>query len=676
MRMLSRLLQIVAKPASGAAATRDAATAELESTLSEADRQFQAGDLPRAETSYARVLQLDPGHARAHYMLSEVALKQGDIGRALTMVNEAIALEPANAGFHSWLASLHASRATPSEAIRAYQEAIRLKPDMPEWHAKLGALLAEAGRLTEALAAYRARLAASPEDARAHFDLGDVLLRLGQLKPAESALRQAASMAPEAAGVQFYLAMVLRDQGRPVEAEESARRAVAIAPDMPQGWFALGSVLSRQAKHVEAAQQYRKAISLIPDYDAAWDGLLFSMNYSDQWSPREVYEAHLEWGRRFPETPARTVTTSSARPPRPRVRIGYLSPDFRHHSVTYFIEPVLEHHDPARFEVFCYDTGTRNDVVTTRLKGRVEHWRSMARVSHEDLERVLRADELDILVELSGHSDEHRLPVLARRVAPVQVTYLGYPNTTGLPTIDYRVTDALADPQGDSDNLHVETLVRLPGSFLCYRPPERGESPPPRPFRRKGHITFGSFNNFPKITPTCIALWAEVLSRVPASRLLIKTHGLQDPGLRALLMRQFNQAGVGNDQLSILPPTPDHREHLQAYGEVDIALDTFPYHGTTTTLDALWMGVPVITLAGDRHASRVGVSIMSALELTELVARTPDRYVEAAVQLACNVDELERLSGSFRRRLTSSPITDGRGFAAKLETAYLEMLPR
>jgi protein O-GlcNAc transferase len=341
--------------------------------------------------------------------------------------------------------------------------------------------------------------------------------------------------------------------------------------------------------------------------------------------------------------------------------------------VPYFIEPVLRSHDRDRFEIFCYHSDAREDPVTTRLKGWVKNWRPVGGASDTQLESVLREDGLDILVELSGHTDGHRLAVLARRVAPIQITYLGYPNTTGLAAIDYRLTDRRADPPGESDQLHSEKLVRLPKTFLCYSPPETGGHSRMAPFRRNGHVTFCSFNNFRKISPACITLWAQVLSRVPNSKLLIKTFGLQEPGLRASLLEQLKHAGAGSDQVAFAAPTPGHRDHMETYGEADVALDTFPYNGTTTTLDALWMGVPVITLAGDRHASRVGLSILSAVELTEFAARTPDEYVAAAVELAVNPGKVEQLRGSLRERLASSPLTDGGSFTAELENAYLEM---
>ncbi len=672
MSLLSRLRRRSSTAALAAVAS-DADSKEWRAVLSQANEQFQAGNLEAARTSFTRVLTLDPLHALAHYMLSAIARHHGDLESALNLAQRAITLEPTNADFHLGLGGIYASQRRLAEAIRSYQEAVRLKPEITEWRLELAAMLIRAGRLDEAMAVYEAGRVAGPPDARAYFNLGEALLKRRQLNEAEQALQQAAIMAPGAGGIQFYLAIACREQDRLMDAETAARRAIALAPDMPQGWFALGSVLTRQAKHVEAVEHYREAISLLPEYEAARDGLLCTMNYSEHWSPREIYDAHVQWGQRFAKV-GPTPVALSRRPGSRHIRVGYLSPDCRQHPVSHFIEPVLRHHDRGRFDVFCYHSDPREDAVTTRLKGWVKNWRSLGGASDAELEKVLREDGLDILVELSGHTDGHRLGVLARRVAPIQITYLGYPNTTGLAAIDYRITDSIADPLGESDELHVEKLARLPESFLCYSPPDVGDSSRIPPFRRNAHMTFGSFNNLPKITPMCVTLWAKVLSRVPESKLFVKTYGLGDPGPRALLLEQLSKAGIASDRVTIAGPTRAHRDHMEAYGEVDIALDTFPYHGTTTTLDALWMGVPVITLAGDRHASRVGASILTALGLTEFVARTPDEYVSAAAQLAGNADKLDKLGRSLRRRLTASSLTDGPGFTVRLEAAYLNML--
>jgi len=595
---------------------------------------------------------------------------EADIESAINAIQHAARLEPLNADIHARMGRLLRLQQRVEEAIDAFQLAMQLDPNVPEWRMELATMLVTAGRLDEAVAAHQAPHQVE-RDARAYCDLGHALLVTRRFTEAEQALRRAASLAPESGGIQFYLAVACRDQDRLIDAEDAARKATEVAPDMPQGWFALGSTLTRQGRHEEAVEHFRQAIELMPEYEAARDGLLCAMNYSEHWSAREISDAHFEWGQRFP--PCERASSFSTRSSKRRIRVGYLSPDFRQHPVSYFIEPVLRHHDKERFEVFCYHSDVREDQTTAGLEGLVKNWRRLGGAADAELEDALREDCLDILVELSGHTDGHRLPVLARRVAPIQVTYLGYPNTTGLQAMDYRITDAHADPPGESDHLHIERLVRLQNTFLCYSSPEPSSCSPVAPFRRKGHVTFCSFNNFRKISPTCIKLWAGVLTSVPNSKLLIKTFGLQDPHLRNSLIRRFERAGVHANRVSIAAPIHNHRDHMAAYEEADVALDTFPYNGTTTTLDALWMGVPVVTLAGDRHASRVGLSILSTVGLFECIAKTPEEYVAAAVGLAGNVDRLDLLHRSLRERLQHSPLMDGRRFTADLEEAYLQM---
>jgi len=637
--------------------------------MAAANRHFLAGELDAARELYLQVLEQRPLHAKALHMLSGIHAAHGNLEMALKLEREAIALQPANAVFHLSLGRLLRTQSLHEQAVDAYRRALQLGPSQHEWRLELDATLIQAGRIDEAVLGY-ARV--KPPDARAYFDLGEALHGAAHYKEAEKAFLQSAAMAPEFGGIHACLAMALRGQGRPVDAEAPARRATEVAPDMPQGWFVLGSVLAMQGRHLEAVEHYRRAISLLPEYDDAWDCMLLCMHYSEAFSPRQLFAAHASWGTRFPEVAPLPVRPSH-RAVGHRLRVAYLSGDFFQHPVAQFLEPALRAHDRSRFEILCYHVGACEDAWTMRLKSYPEHWRRLRAVSDDDLEKVLLDDRIDVLVELSGHTQGQRLAVLARRVAPVQVSYLGYPNTTGLKSIDYRITDALADPPGETDALHVERLVRLPETFLCYSPSAVGPDRRTTPLRRRGHVTFGSFNNFAKISAKSIALWAAVLRAVPDSKIMIKARWLQDPGLRASIAARLCEHGIDDSRLVIAEPNPDHRQHMQAYDQVDIALDTFPYHGTTTTLDALWMNVPVITLAGGHHASRVGVSILSNLGLPQLIARSEEEYVALATALASDAHQLDDYARSLRARLKASPLMDGPRFTRHLEGAYLRM---
>jgi predicted O-linked N-acetylglucosamine transferase (SPINDLY family) len=334
------------------------------------------------------------------------------------------------------------------------------------------------------------------------------------------------------------------------------------------------------------------------------------------------------------------------------------------------MEPILSRHDRDRFEVFCYADVSHPDDVTARLRALPVTWRDLAGIGHEAAAELVRADGIDILVDLGGHTRRSRLLVLARRPAPVQVTYLGYPNTTGLTQMDYRLTDAAADPPGESDSLHTEKLVRLPNGFLCYCPP--ADAPAPSRSRDSG-IVFASFNNMAKVTPEAISVWARILASVPGSRLLLKNRALGDRQVARVIAEVFSRCGLDINRLELRAPAAATADHLAVYNEVDIALDTFPYNGTTTTCEALWMGVPVVTWTGDTHAARVGTSIFRRIGLPELVGTSPEEYVRIAVELAGDRVRLKALRTGMRERMEASPLLSAQRITADIEAAYQGM---
>jgi predicted O-linked N-acetylglucosamine transferase (SPINDLY family) len=356
-----------------------------------------------------------------------------------------------------------------------------------------------------------------------------------------------------------------------------------------------------------------------------------------------------------------------------KLKIGYVSPDFRSHAVASFIEPVLAHHDQERFEIFAYYNHGQNDMVTQRLRKYCHHWRNIAAMSDEEVAELIREDEIDFLIDLAGHTGHNRLLVFARKPAPIQVTWLGYPDTTGLSTMDYRITDGFADPVDMTEDFHTEQLIRLPECFSVYHVPEEYPEVSRLPALENGYITFGSFNNFSKTTPEVIALWAKILRSVPDSRLMLKYSGLSDSSMKRMVREAFARLDIHPSRVELLGKDPSHVTHLQRYYQLDIALDTFPYCGTTTTCEALWMGVPVITLAGSSHVSRVGSSLMSNLGYTEMIASSQQKYVAIAVGLAPDIDRLSAIREELRDRMADSPLMDSTRFTQHLENAYKEM---
>ena len=354
-----------------------------------------------------------------------------------------------------------------------------------------------------------------------------------------------------------------------------------------------------------------------------------------------------------------------------RLRIGYVSGDFRTHSVAYFFEPLLQHHNANVVETFCYYNHKIVDDVTNRLMALAEHWRPIVDMSHANVVDLIIADKIDILVDLSGHTAHNSLLVFAQKPAPILVTWLGSPNTTGLSAIDYRFTDVITDPIGETEQFNSETLFRLPNGFHCYGGNETARVNAELPHQNRGHITFGSFNNMSKLTPEVIKVWSKILNAVPQSQLLLKTslvtHNLSH------YVQLFKQEGISEDRIEYQGHLPSNHEHLELYGAIDIGLDPFPYNGVTTTCEALWMGVPVITLAGDRHAGRVGASILTNVGLTDFIAQDIDGYIQLAVEMAANPTYLQEIRRGLRKRMLGSPLCDGSSFANDIEKAYQKM---
>jgi predicted O-linked N-acetylglucosamine transferase (SPINDLY family) len=356
--------------------------------------------------------------------------------------------------------------------------------------------------------------------------------------------------------------------------------------------------------------------------------------------------------------------------------VGYVSPDFINHAVARFIEPVLSDHDRSRFEVFCYSNAQTPDTVTARLRALSEHWRDTALLDDAQTAALIREDRIDLLVDLAGHTAGNQLLVFARKPAPVQITWIGYPNTTGMGAMDYRLTDAIADPPGLSEAFHREQLVRLPGPFSCYLPSAESPDVNPLPALSAGHVTFGSFNQFAKLTPAVVELWARLLRECPSAHLLLRARSLADNETASRLRETFARLGVDPGRLELDGSQLSVAAHQGCYHRVDLALDPFPYNGTTTTCEALWMGVPVIALAGRTHVARVGASLLTHLGTPEWIAQSPDDYIERCRALASDLPKLAAIRAGLRARFRASPLGDAKGFTRNLETTYATLWAR
>ncbi|MDR3581068.1 MAG: glycosyltransferase [Oryzomonas sp.] len=462
-------------------------------------------------------------------------------------------------------------------------------------------------------------------------------------------------------------------QARLTDASALCLRGVELSPEHAEIMTVLGCVRFYQGLFEDAIGCFKTSMDLDSSYLKAHSCLLLAMNYSERYSQREIFAESRRWdalhGKSDRTSPVRPIRGES------RIRVGFISGDMRNHSVSYFLEPLLATLDRDRFQIFCYPDVATPDNVTERLRKLADRWLDISGLPDNVVADTIRSDQVDILVDLAGHTGSRiRLPVFSDRPAPIQVSWLGYPNTTGLTSIGYRLTDGIADPPGPDDNLYSEKLVRLKDGFLCYRAPEDAPETVPSPSIENGYITFGSFNMLPKISPAVIAVWARILRRVKDSRLVLKCHYFADRTTTQRFTGYFADFGIAGDRLELRTSTPNQKDHLAGYHDVDIALDTFPYNGTTTTFEALWMGVPVVTLSGDRHASRVGADILTRLDLSSMIAFSADEYIALALGLANDMQKLSLLRAELRNRLARSPLCDARLFARGVEDAFCSML--
>ena len=542
--------------------------------------------------------------------------------------------------------------------------------DIDALQALAAARLAQ-GRTNEGLTHLTKAAAVSPRDGQLLATLARVHAATGDIEQAIESYGKALVLRPDLGDAADELAGLLKALERYDEAEDRCRAAIAASGDSARRRHALAGVLFEQGRVDQAIAALEASLALEPDAPAVHSDLLRALNYTDEFEPQAIYEAHAAWGERHARALGDAAPRHANDPdPQRRLRVGYVSPYFRKHAVTFFFESVVEHHDRDAFELVLYADVARPDEYSERLRAHGAAWRPIVGTSDPALAQRIRDDRIDILVDLSGHTPGHRLLAFARRPAPVQVTWNGYPNTTGMREIHYRVTDAYCDPPGATESLHTEELVRLPAIYMSWRPPADAPDPGPLPMLARGHVTFASFNACYKATPSIACLWARILREVPRSRLILFAvpRGRAEDRLRNL----FAAEGVEQGRIEMRSRT-SHEAFLEAHREVDIALDAFPYHGTTTTCFSLWMGVPVIALTGPTHVSRVGLTLLSNMGLGGLAAQTADEYVVTATALARQPGELARLRSGLRARMLSSLLTDGAACARALEHAYRGM---
>lgn len=568
----------------------------------------QNGRLDLAIPAVQEVLRQDPGHVEANRVMGLAHLQQGQVQQGMPFIERAISLAPQRGDLHSFLGSGWAMVGQWDRAIQSFDRALELDPRDAQTHALLATCLLQRQDLDGAEEHYRAALEINPKHAEARTNYGTIFTSTGRPNQAAEVLRQAA-----------------RDH---------------------------------------------------PTHPGVMTNYCVALNYADGVDPQEIRQAHARYGQILMALPGGPPMQPgqflNSRDSERKIRVGVLSSDLFDHSVAYFVRPMLSERDRSKVEYYLYSAGPKADAITALLRDSSDAWRDVSRMNDQQLVAQVRSDNVDILIELSGQTQRNRLAAVRLRGAPIQATYIGYPNTTGVPTIDYRIVDSLTDPPG-AEAQAVEKLVRLDPCFLCYWPREDAPIPGPAPVLRNGHITFGTFNSIKKLAPSVIALWCRLLREVPDSRLIIKSAGFNSEAACRHFDAIFDAEGIAQDRVELRDRIDDKLDHLAAYDEIDIGLDTFPYNGTTTTCEALWMGVPVVSLVGQLHAGRVGLSLLSAIGHPELAAPTPDAYIQTAAALARDHARVAELHRTLRDTVRGSALCDAKAYARRFESTLRDL---
>jgi predicted O-linked N-acetylglucosamine transferase (SPINDLY family) len=682
----------------------------------------RSGRLDEAERVLRKALEIKPDYAEAHNNLGVTLISQGRHADATAAFQAALNLDPNHSaarrnldGLNSTTARLNARRRQGEEllqkdqfeaAIGIYRALVQEAPELPEFKRSLAQALSRGRQHEEAVVLLQELLAQNPEDtearillAHAHYQAGDYVDALNQLDDipeydllldtthhlranilrymkrydaADAVFNKALAVNPDDPKVRNDRGLLLGSMNRSTDASVELLHALTLDPTNWHIYNNLANLLKDQGRMLDALDLYQQAIDKCPPNPLLLSNLVLSLNYIDGLSNEAVFDGHLKYQGSLSDVPS-PRDHANDRSPQRRLRVGYISPDFRAHSVARFFSPLLKCHDRENFEVFLYADVASPDKITDLFRARADGWRDIRNKTADQVADLVRSDQVDILIDLSGHTGGNRLEVLHRKPAPVQASWLGYPNTTGLDAVDYRIVDEITEPTGEAEAYSVEAIVRLPDGFHCMEAFEDSVTVAPPPHEQNGFIRFGSFNYLAKVTDRVVATWAEILKQVPDSRLLMKARGLGDTLANDSYLSQFEKHGIARERIEIAPYQPTQRDHLNLYGMVDIALDTFPYNGTTTTCEALWMGVPVIALMGHNHASRVSASLLTQVGHPELIAADAHDYVARAVELAHDQPRMRQLRAGLRSEMQGSPLRDEPGFARKFEAALREM---
>jgi len=622
---------------------------------------------------YRGVLKINPEYFNAHLNIGIILRGKRQCDDAIDHFQKALKIKPDSAEAYNNIGTALRAKGNSSQAAACFSKALEIRPVYPEASSNLGLAFVDENKLDDARQCFEKALQMKPDYLPAYNHIGNLLNLQNNIDESVAYYRKALDIDSHCPESHFNLGCRLMEQNRLEEAVACFQRAIEIRPHYPDALNNLAAALKEQGRLKESIACYRKTIEIDPSLSWAHSNLLFALNFDPESESAELYDQAQAWWRRHGQDRAPSSDYRNRPDPQRRLKIGYVSPDFWQHPVSLFFLPLISGHDRNWVEVYCYAEVAQPDQTTEQVKRYADHWVSTLGLTDRQVADRIKQDRIDILVDLAGHTARNRLLAFAYKPAPIQVTWLGYGNTTGMPVIDYFITDEVADPAGIADQYYCEKLVRLPQGFLCYGPPDVVPDIQGLTNSKNDPIVFGSFNNVSKLNRRTIVLWSQILQRVPESRLVLKSKQLRDQATRDRYLDMFSESGVNAERIHLLPRTQSVYDHLAQYHQIHIALDPHPYNGTTTTCEALWMGVPVVTLRGDCHYARVGASLLTRVGLTDLIAESEQQFVDNAVALANDISRLSELRLSLRSIMASSSLCNSKNFARDMEEKFREM---
>ena len=625
------------------------------------------GQFHEAEALYRKILEVQPNHADALHLYGVLAGQHGNFELSINLIERAIAIAPNMASFYSNLGNAYMGAGRATDAANSYKTASKLESNEIDTLIQMGHSLCKNNQLQEAIPVYTRIIELNQNIPEAHVCLGSIYLALSKFDMAIEKFYSALKLKPDSFEALNNLGIVYRHIGKMKEAIEVFNRAIHLRPDSVDVYYNFATLLLDYGDLDQALAAYKKTLSINENHIEVHSNLIFALHYHPDFDSETILRECVSWAKKF-EYPllCKNPTLTYDKSPNKKLKIGFVSPDLRDHPVGRFLLPLFLHHDNQKYDIFCYSNKNTTDPVALKLQNNAYRWQNIEQLTDQDAADLIRGDQIDILVDLSLHTAYNRLPLFAHKPAPVQITWLGYPGTTGMSSIDYRITDRYLDPE-ENNQFYSEKSIYIT-NYWCYTPPKFDEQLDINelPAFKSGLVTFGCLNNSRKISKATIQCWIRLLKEIANSQLLVY---INEGDHRDNFISEFTSNGINASRIQIIGKQ-SYQRYFEEYQKIDIALDPFPWAGGTTTCDALWMGVPTITLRGKTAVGRGGASILSNVGLFDFIANSQDEYINIAKKLCSDLDTLASIRSGLREKMQKSPLMDAKQFAKEMERVF------